>query len=514
MTEGKARKNGREAKAKTKTELGGESFQHTTTKLSAAATAYACKNKMTDVLSNLLTLRPTLRHLVEAQTLGQYLAPVLAWKFQPNLFPNAQLFLDLVQQEIGLCYGETTASQVAEQLKKNFTVETGVHVSLPRLHDRATVHSIPLNNVNTLTFQATLYSAAARLAAGQAFHISGSSSHIFLSNINSGTYFQPDASHCLRLQPNKLDKTLQTHLPPLTVDGLDKILRSKKLSVDGQIRSELFRQNVQDHPDNFSRQIVTTHAALYNEVLPPSVRQITYDFELVVPAYLTALLKDSTSLTYRLFTTLGGRDFLRNEFNDVITAWKTDAPPFDVLEIRHGHLQVSHDPYSGSLSPDSLCEALEQKKILPKTALSFILFMLEAGLVPTGGMRQTHYATQIRDKLVGWLQRECPNDPRIEVLTVLPTDRAVLTPLWGVNNDLPEHPVSYREALNGWRLSEETALKILNVSGQSALAAGAILMDDSFFGEEKTPDETRQAMLRDIAETSDILKCAGGFYEP
>ncbi|MDR3425109.1 MAG: hypothetical protein P4M13_08605 [Alphaproteobacteria bacterium] len=469
---------------------------------------------MTDVLDNLLALRPTLRPLAEAQNLGQYLAPVLAWKFQPSLFPCAQLFLDLVQQEIDRCYGKNTAMQVAAQLKSNFTVETGVHVSLPRLYDRATVHSIPLNNVNTLTFQATLYSAAARLAVGQAFHISCSTGHISLSNINSGAYFQPDVEHCLRLQPNKFDKTPQTYLPPLTEEGFHKILRGKTLSADGQKRAELFRKNIQNHPDNFSRQIATTHAALYNEVLPQDIRQITFDFELVVPAYLIALLENPQSLTHRLFTTQGGRDFLRNEFNDVITAWKTDIPPFDVLENRHGHLHVSHAPYLGSLSPKSLCEALEQKKILPKTALSFILFMLEAGLAPTGGMRQTHYATQIRDKLVGWLRREYPDDPRIESLAVLPTDRAILTPLWGVNGDSLQHPVSYREALNGWRLPEETARKILNVSGQSALAAGAILMDDSFFGKEKIPDGTRQAMLREIAETGDILKCAGGFYEP
>ncbi len=504
-----------DAKAnKDETECRETSVQSTAAQLASAAVAYSCKKKMTDVLANLLTLRPTLRPLVEASNLGQYLAPVLDWKFQPSLFHNAQLFLDLVQKEIGQCYGDATASQVAEQLKSNFTVETGVHVSLPRLHDRSTVHSIPLNNVNTLTFQSTLYSAAARLAAGQAFHISCSSGHISLSNINSGAYFQPDVAHCLRLQPNKLDKTPQTFLPPLTVDGLDKILHGKNLSSDGHKRTEWLRQNVQNHPDNFSRQIATTHAALYNEVLPETVRQITFDFELVVPSYLTALLKDPRSLTHQLFSTLEGRDFLRNEFHDIITAWKTDVAPFDVLEIRHGHPHVTHTPYLGSLSPDSLCEALESKHIIPKTALSFIIFMLEAGLAPVGGMRQTHYATQIRDKLVGWLRHNRPDDPRIEALAILPTDRAVLTPLWGVNSDFPGHPVSYREALNGWRLSTEEAHKILSVSGQSALAAGAVLMDDSFFGEENIPDDARQAMLHEIAETTDVLKCAGGFYEP
>ncbi|MDE1900140.1 MAG: hypothetical protein KGI37_00665 [Alphaproteobacteria bacterium] len=476
---------------------------------------YPVRNVLIDrCFDNLLALRPTLRPLAEASNLEEYLAPVLAWQFQPHLFPNAQLFLDLVGKEIGRCYGGATAAQVTKQLKSNFTVETGMHVSLPRLHDRATVHSIPLNNVNTLIFQATLYSAAARLAAGQPFHISCSSGHISLSNINSGAYFQPDVAHCLRLQPNKLDGTPQTYLPPLTVDGVDKILHGKKLSGDGLKRVELFRQNIRNHPDNFSRQIATTHAALYNQVLPDGVRQITFDFELVVPAYLIALLKDPQSLTYRLFSTLEGRDFLRSEFNDVITAWKTDVPPFDVLEERHGHPHVTHAPYLGSLSPDSLCEALGNRRIIPKTALSFVVFMLEAGLAPVGGMRQTHYATQIRDKLVDWLRREYPDDPRIEALSVLPADRAILSPLWGVNADFTEHPISYREALNGWKLDKETAHGILNISGASALAAGAVLMDASSFGEEKIPDDVRQAMLREIAETTDILKCAGGYYEP
>lgn len=482
--------------------------------LPSLKTACSSMKKVPSVLDNLLLQRPTLRPLACAQTLGKYLDPVLAWKFQPSLFPNAHLFLYLVQQEVGQCYGTEIALQVADQLRSNFTVETGVHISLPRLYDRATVHSIPLNNVNTLIFQATLYSAAARLAAGHPFHISCSTGHISLSNINSGAYFQPDVAHCVRLQSNKHDKTPQTYLPPLPEEGLDKILRGKGLSSDGQMRVEALRQNVQNHPDNFSRQIATTHAALYNQILPDSVRQITFDFELIMPAYLMALLQDQNSLTYRLFSTLEGRDFLRHEFHDVITAWKADIPPFDVLDVRNGYPCIAHAPYAGSLAPENLCEALKQKHIIPKTALSFILFMLEAGIAPVGGMRQTHYATQIRDKLVQWLRRHHPRDPRIETLATLPTDRAILTPLWGVNADCPEHPVSYREALNGWRLSEETARKILNVSGQSALAAGAILMDDSFFGEEKIPDSERQAMLREIAETADILKCAGGFFEP
>jgi len=472
------------------------------------------QKKIGDILGNLLNLRPTLKPLWEAQNLGQYLAPLMKWEFQPKLFPHAQLFLDLVKNEVARCYGDDTAIQVAAQLKQNFTVETGVHVSLPRLFDRATIHSIPLNNVNTLTFQATLYSAAARLAAGQSFHISCSTGHISLSNINSGAYLQPDVDHCLRLQPNKLDKTPQTYLPALTIERLDNILKGAKLTASGERRIETFRQNVKNHPDNFSRQIATSHAALYNEVLPHGVRQITFDFELVVPAYLMALLKDPNSLTYRLFSTQGGRDFLRNEFDDVITGWKRDVPPFDVMEIRNGYLHVSHAPYLGNLSPESICAALEKKKILPKTALSFVLFMLEAGLAPAGGMRQTHYATQIRDKLVSWLRKEYPDDPRSDALAALPSDRAVLTPLWGVNDAHPENPLSYREALNGWRLSEKRAQDILNVSSKAALAAGAILMDDSFFGEEKIPDIARQAMLRELAQDSDLIQCAGEFNEP
>ncbi len=465
------------------------------------------------MLDNLLRQRPTLRPLKNAKNLGDYLAPILAWECRPDVFPYATLFLDLVQKEVAQGYGDATATKVVAQLKKNFTVETGVHLSLPRLYDRATVHSIPLNNVNTLVFQATLYSAAARLGAGQEFHISCSSGHVFLSNINSGAYFQADIDHCLRLLPNKLDKTTQTYLPAVTQEAFDKILRGKNLSQTGQKRAETIRQTFAAQQEHFSRQIGTAHAALYNEVLPPSVRQITFDFEAIIPTFLSALLKDPRSLTYRLFATESGRDFLLNDFSEVMTAWKKGSAPFDPLENRHGLLCMASSPYAGDLLPDVLCEALKNRTLMPKTALSFILFLLEAGLAPTGGMRQTHYATEIRDKLVAWLRRDCPDDPRIAALTVLPTDRAILSPLWGVNAAHPEHPVSYREALNGWRLSEELARGILNVSGEAALAAGAVLMDDSFFGEEKIPDEKRQALLREIALETDILKCAEGFYE-
>ncbi len=189
--------------------------------------------RLSPLARRLLDCRPTLRSLQDAPNLGTYLAPVLHWGFQPNIFPKARLLLDLIIEEIAACYGDSTARLAADQLQENFTVETGAHISLPRLHDKATQATRPAHNINTLVFQSSLYSAAAHLAAGHRLHISCLTGRITLGNPSSAAYFQPDREHCVRLQSNRWKDAPQCFLPALTAEGIDAILSHAPLTEAG-----------------------------------------------------------------------------------------------------------------------------------------------------------------------------------------------------------------------------------------------------------------------------------------
>ena len=148
--------------------------------------------------------------------------------------------------------------------------------------------------------------------------------------------------------------------------------------------------------------------------------------------------------------------------------------------------------------PEDIRKALFAYKIMPKNAMLFIIFMLEAGLTPVGGMMQTHYATQIRDRLVSWLRHHCPTDPRVEVLASMPTDLTVLTPVWGLAQSDNIQPMSYRNALCGWQLDRKTAQSILNVSGETALQAGALVMHNFLFNGDELDDAHKEMMLQQM----------------
>ena len=195
-----------------------------------------------------------------------------------------------------------------------------------------------------------------------------------------------------------------------------------------------------------------------------------------------------------------------DEFEGVNTAWRKQEAPFDCLMEDKGVLRFARTPYVESLTPENIRAALLAHKIMPRNALLFITFMLEAGIAPVGGMMQTHYATQIRDRLVKWLRQHSPADPRAEALAAMPTDLAVLTPAWGLSQTNGVQPLSYRDALCGWKLDRKTAQNILNVSGEAALRAGAVVMHNFLFSEGGLDDARKAILLQQMWNEGDLLQ--------
>ena len=307
-------------------------------------------------VSALLQLRPTLEKLHRAKSLGDYLRPVMEWKFQPQTFPHAERLLGLMLAEIDICYGVQLRQQAESQLRQCFAVDTGSHVCLPRVYDKTAIRSAAQNNINTLIFQGLIATASAHMAHGHPLNISFSTGRVSITNFNSGAYFQPDAEVMVRLMPNKWKDSPQCYTPPISMDSFEESLvaatKVVKLTEDGATRTKLMRDAITSFPDSSFRQIATAHASLYNQVLSDEIQQISLDYEPIGREFLLALLEDKGSLTYRFFSAEEGRAFLLNEFDGVNTAWRKQESPFDCLLEDKGILRYGRVPYTGSLEPE------------------------------------------------------------------------------------------------------------------------------------------------------------------
>jgi|GEM_PF-2465727 D-alanyl-D-alanine dipeptidase len=339
------------------------------------------------------------------------------------------------------------------------------------------------------------------------YNVSCSTGRIPLSNgSSSASHFQPEENEILRFYTRKGNNhTPQFLLAPLTPEAFEERVQNVKLTTAGKQRAEIVRRAIKKHPENFSRQVVTAYSALYNEILPSRIRQITIDYELFAPEFLIEVLQDKTSATHQLLGTKEGNDFILTRFSDVRTAWKIGETPFDLLHTTpKGPIQLM--PYRGDLSPDTLCNKLKAAEIIPKSALNTLVFLLEAGLAPVGGMEQVLYATQIKERVLEWLKTCRPEDPRIDAFSKIPTDRSYFS-LWGACSDDLCAPAYYGNALHDWRLTEATARDIMDVPGSISMSADSIVLNNRLLSssEEFLDEETAREAFARLAEKGALV---------
>ena len=209
----------------------------------------------------LIELDPSWKPLNESTNLYDYLSPAFDWALPEREFPYAKRLAEIITEEVRLCYGDETARHVAKQLVDSFCVETGVHVSLPRLYDKATVTSSALDNYNTVVFQGALLAAAVRLAKRQKISLSCMTGRICAGNLNNARYFQPDLELAAPIYSAK-SNWLQNFRPPLNSMTLNKLFPRNSLTEGGRRRLQILLDSVERHRDSFSRQAVVAYPEL------------------------------------------------------------------------------------------------------------------------------------------------------------------------------------------------------------------------------------------------------------
>ncbi len=429
-------------------------------------------------------------HLEKASSLKEYFEPALRWNPTDGEFPYRKWLQENIVKKILIIHGEEKAKLAHEQLNQAFTVETGSHLCLPRNLDRISNDTVPEENINTLVHQGTILSTALHSSENRRLHLSLNTGRIPPNNLTSAAYLQifkshskndqgSDGNNFLRLVSNVWKNTPQVFIPSLTLKtGIEQI-------------DVILNKNL----DSFSKQISALHSYLYDQILKGTQSvQATLDYEELSWEMLIQLLEDHQSLTYKIFSNTS----LLNQFMATLchikTGWTQGQAPFDFLKEEHGRKTIAQNRDFEFLGPQEWVIQLKNKQIIPKGVLQFFIFMVEGGLLPIGGMYQSLYCTEIRDRSIRFLL-EIHETDRAEHLRGLPTFLMVISPAWGIQQEKEDfHLLTYSDHFRrNVSLTQEDLRRICHLTGRDALLLGSfpllkfLYMDLNLFPEnEKT----------------------------
>jgi len=389
-------------------------------------------------VQKILNARPVLGKLTKYDHLYQYLAPAVSWNPPADTFPYRLLLKKIITEEAKRLYGQETGVKLNIELDASWAVETGAHAHLPKRYDRPSKRQGA--QINPLVFQGQMaWAAVNHNQRKNNFNLSLSSSRVPINNANSGCYFDYSFSaEPLRLVSNRYKETPQTFIPTLSVAQLQTkreqvvtLKNSKKINSQELELAQKILDVMAQHSagTGLPDQIVTAHAAMISQALPPGLTQITLDSEEIGRQFLIELLGKPQSITYQIFKNQELYDTLHETLQNIATGWEKEESMF--YQIDRSHSEPRFKEYTGALDSVVLQTELKQGTILPKGLLKFFVFMIEGGLCPIGGMNQSMYCTQLRDQSIDFLEQKSSDKVRTELLRHMPTDIATITPCWG-----------------------------------------------------------------------------------
>jgi len=393
--------------------------------------------KVDAVLKKILDGRPALQVIAEAPRLDKYLEPPLRWNPEQGAFPLRPLLEELILKEVGRLYGDETREALRSELLKSWAVETGAHIHLPRRYDR--MEKKGAGQINPVVFQGQVVWAAVRRALlGSRINFSMNTGRIPLCNANSGSYLDYSfTAEPMRLVSNRHMNTPQMFIPALDEneikkksEQLDALLVQKKINdAECAYAKEVLAVFAEHRDGRFSHQLATGQAHIMNKVLPQGMRQVTIDLENIGTAFMVRLLRDESSTLYRIFNDEALRLRLHDALKGARTAWGEGESMF--YEIDRSGKELKLHEYRGDCTPKVLAELLESERILHKGLLGFYTFIIEGGMCPIGGMFQSQYCTELRDRVTPLL-KTLGEERRAATLAQMPTAVAATTPCWGL----------------------------------------------------------------------------------
>ncbi len=181
-------------------------------------------------------------------------------------------------------------------------------------------------------------------------------------------------------------------------------------------------------------QVALVQSRTINKVLDGTgIQHISIDAVEVVRKFLISALQNKESLWYKIFRNPENFKQMQQAFIGIRGSWKQNESPFDYVGRCKGFAKCISLPLETiDHKPEVLLPLLQEKKIVPSSALMVLIFQ-SASVLAHGGFFQTTYADKIKKRFVHLLQNIGEGD-RAEQLKNLPVDMALLS-LAAVNND-------------------------------------------------------------------------------
>ncbi len=462
-----------------------------------------------NIIDEILGLKPSLRLLATAPTLSDYYKPVLEWKCDKSIFPYTKLYISILYHKINDLYGSDVAEIAVQALEQSFYVNTAPHLSLPRGFDKDNYKENNGNNINTLIFQSQIVQAAMDATIGRSTSLILATGRVAAQNINSAAYLQiADTDKKFRLISQKKESISQLFLPSIENERIELLEReiSKFLpyaTYKQKERMQTVTKIFNEVNTNFADQITRANSYIYSNIFENSgfANPITVETECIELSFFKALLTCPNSIVHRIFKNHDLKENFLNTFCDIQTGWKLGENCF----VKVHDKKISNHSYQGEMSIEAISKELEKGTIYPTNVLLYFSIITEAGLLCIGGMNQIEYGTTIRDRTVSFLS-SIGEYSRANRIQKMPTDRAIVTPciaLTGKKNELGNLSSYSDELCDRISIGTINPDQVMAINGMDSLKLSALALYPFITG-KSLPNEYLSSLLETIPQMTTL----------
>lgn len=378
--------------------------------------------------------RPILHDIIRkhgSKSLYQYAQDYLDINLNPVIVGRQAHFFAVFKKEIARLYGEKVATEAAAQMSAYYFASTADHVG-------PTVHPFFLNS--NLIISAA-YDECPDSLLRYVIVLSCANVSLGNSSFPRGLLFtsdRPGSPKILRLSflPSTAHSASVYNFRAYTEREIQKvktvILEQKKNGDTTEATATKLLVLVDDvyaasdvlARDNFSDQVAVTNVRLWNMFLANKQRPfpslITIEQERLTTELLLTHHLDQMTTLHRLLFDEKGEYFMNKYFEGIMGAfsrqekwgtylfWGVSADKnYRVHLWKRGNSLVSNDgSFTLELTPEAVCDALRDKKIIPGMMLIYITISFYYGLKCLGGPNQVNYLTLLKkayiDMCVEW----------------------------------------------------------------------------------------------------------------
>lgn len=374
-------------------------------------------------------LFPTAKSLMESQaskSLFDLFKPVLAHSVDYKVYPNARQYMELLKREISQTHTLDLAEQTVGQLEESFVINEMVHLSLMRSFDSARPPFIDNmgkssneHNYNSLIFQAEALWGSLNHINNHKISFSCNAGMVYIENETSPAYFQksPSQNDAVKLFTSRQKGAILTYSDLVTPETINQVRGIKNIShpTVASLKDLWLQEFVESNGRSYNQKIALLYSSQLDSIFPQTKHVNVDGVEVFTEAIETAL-KDKSSVMNYIFANKPVLASMANHFSGVKSGWSNENELgehtlFFKLNREKDSVVTGRDSFY-SYDIEKIINGLENKELLPRTALYFIYNFLEVGLVSLGGTAQAPYLTELKGRMLNFLNEMQENVER------------------------------------------------------------------------------------------------------